>query len=63
MQITEIVVYPVNEEKLKAYVTLTFDNCFVVQRPQSHQSAEGVFRGDAQQEAQRRHYPGHCASA
>jgi stage V sporulation protein G len=30
MQITEIKVYPVNEDKLKAYVTVTFDNCFVV---------------------------------
>lgn len=30
MQITEIKVYPVNEEKLKAYVTVTFDSCFVV---------------------------------
>jgi len=23
-------VFPVNEEKLKAYVTITFDDCFVV---------------------------------
>jgi stage V sporulation protein G len=30
MEITEIKIYPVNEEKLKAYVTVTFDNCFVV---------------------------------
>jgi len=30
MQITEIKIYPVNEEKLKAYVTVTFDSCFVV---------------------------------
>lgn len=30
MQITEIKVYPVNEDKLKAYVTVTFDSCFVV---------------------------------
>jgi len=30
MQITEIKIYPVNEDKLKAYVTVTFDNCFVV---------------------------------
>lgn len=30
MQITEIKVYPVNEEKLKAYVTIVLDNCFVV---------------------------------
>jgi len=30
MEITEIKVFPVNEEKLKAYVTIIFDNCFVV---------------------------------
>src|SRR5262249_45522994 len=27
---TEVRVFPVNEEKLKAYVTITLDNCFVV---------------------------------
>lgn len=30
MNITEIKVYPVNEDKLKAYVTVTFENSFVV---------------------------------
>lgn len=30
MQITEIKIFPVNEDKLKAYVTVTFDNSFVV---------------------------------
>lgn len=30
MEITEVKVFPVNEEKLKAYVTIIFDNCFVV---------------------------------
>lgn len=30
MQITEIKIFPVNEEKLKAYVTIVIDNCFVV---------------------------------
>ena len=30
MEITEVKVYPVNEEKLKAYVTVTFGDCFVV---------------------------------
>jgi len=30
MTITEIKVYPVNEDKLKAYVTVTFENSFVV---------------------------------
>ena len=30
MEITEVRIYPVNEEKLKAYVTITLDHCFVV---------------------------------
>ena len=30
MEITEVKVFPVNEEKLKAYATVIFDNCFVV---------------------------------
>jgi stage V sporulation protein G len=30
MEITEVRVFPVNEEKLKAYVTITIDHCFVV---------------------------------
>src|SRR4051794_21572197 len=30
MEITEVRVFPVNEERLKAYVTITLDACFVV---------------------------------
>src|SRR5579871_420701 len=30
MEITEIKIFPVNEEKLKAYVTIILDNCFVI---------------------------------
>ncbi|OFZ81271.1 MAG: septation protein SpoVG [Bdellovibrionales bacterium RIFOXYD1_FULL_53_11] len=30
MRITEIKVFPVGEEKLKAYVTIVLENCFVV---------------------------------
>jgi stage V sporulation protein G len=30
MDVTEVRVFPVDEEKLKAYVTITIDNCFVV---------------------------------
>jgi stage V sporulation protein G len=30
MEITEVRIFPVHEEKLKAYVTITFDHCFVV---------------------------------
>lgn len=30
MNITEVRIFPVNEEKLKAYVTVTFDDSFVI---------------------------------
>lgn len=30
MEITEVKVFPVNEDRLKAYVTITIDNCFVI---------------------------------
>ncbi|MEK7356015.1 MAG: septation protein SpoVG family protein, partial [Bdellovibrionota bacterium] len=30
MEITEVKVFPVNEDRLKAYVSITIDNCFVV---------------------------------
>lgn len=30
MEVTEVRVFPVDEEKLRAYVTITFDHCFVI---------------------------------
>ena len=30
MEITEVKVFPVNEDRLKAYVTITLDACFVI---------------------------------
>ncbi len=30
MELTEIKIFPVDEEKLKAYVTIVLDDCFVV---------------------------------
>lgn len=30
MEITEVKIFPVNEERLKAYVSITLDNCFVI---------------------------------
>jgi len=30
MQITEVKVFPVDEEKLRAYVTITLDHCFAI---------------------------------
>jgi stage V sporulation protein G len=30
MKITEVNIFPVNEDRLKAYVSITIDSCFVV---------------------------------
>lgn len=43
MEITDIRVFPVDEDKLKAYVTITLDNCFVVRDLKVISGAEGLF--------------------
>ena len=43
MQITEVKVFPVEEDKLKAYVTITFDACFVIRDIKIIQGANGYF--------------------
>jgi len=30
MEVTEVKVFPVDEDRLRAYVTITFDHCFVI---------------------------------
>ena len=43
MEITEVKVFPVNEEKLKAYITIILDNCFVVRDLKVISGAAGLF--------------------
>ncbi|MBI2360282.1 MAG: septation regulator SpoVG [Deltaproteobacteria bacterium] len=43
MEVTEVRVYPVDEEKLRAYVTITFDHCFVVRDLKIIQGTSGLF--------------------
>jgi stage V sporulation protein G len=43
MDITDIKVFPVDEDKLKAYVTITFDQCFVVRDLKVIQGPTGLF--------------------
>lgn len=43
MEVTEVRVFPVNEEKLRAYVTITFDRCFVIRDLKIIQGASGLF--------------------
>lgn len=43
MKITEVKIFPVNEERLKAYVTITIDECFVVRDLKIIRGNEGLF--------------------
>lgn len=43
MDITDIKVFLVEEDKLKAYVTITFDRCFVVRDLKVINGLEGLF--------------------
>jgi stage V sporulation protein G len=43
MDITEVRVFPVNEEKLKAYVTITLDHCFVIRDLKVIHGNSGLF--------------------
>lgn len=43
MKITEVKIFPVNEDKLKAYVTITIDDCFVIRDIKVIQGTGGLF--------------------
>lgn len=43
MEITEIKVFPVNEERLKAYITITLNDCFVIRDLKIIQGHSGLF--------------------
>ncbi len=43
MQITEVKVFPINEEKLKAFVSVVFDGCFMVNDIKVIRGREGLF--------------------
>jgi stage V sporulation protein G len=43
MEITEVRIFPVQEDKLKAYVTITLDQCFVVRGLKVIQGNTGLF--------------------
>jgi stage V sporulation protein G len=43
MEITEVRVFPVDEDKLKAFVTITLDGCFVVRDLKVIQGNGGLF--------------------
>ena len=43
MQITQIKVFPVEEDKLRAYVTITLDHCFAIHDLKIIRGAAGYF--------------------
>src|SRR4030067_3445946 len=43
MEVTEVRIFPVQEERLKAYVAITFDNCFVVRDLKVISGNNGLF--------------------
>ncbi len=43
MEVTEVRVFPVQEERLKAYVAITFDHCFVVRDLKVINGNNGLF--------------------
>lgn len=43
MKITEVKVFTVNEDRLKAYITITIDDCFVVRDLKIIRGNEGLF--------------------
>jgi stage V sporulation protein G len=43
MKITEVKIYPTNEDLVKANVTITFDNCFMISEIKIIKSRAGLF--------------------
>jgi len=43
MEVTEVRVFPVEEERLKAYATITFDGCFLVRDLKVIMGNKGLF--------------------
>jgi stage V sporulation protein G len=43
MEITDVKVFPVDEDKLRAYVTITLDGCFVVRDLKVIMGTSGLF--------------------
>ena len=43
MDLTEIKIFPVDEHRLKAYVTVTLDNCFVIRDLKIINGNNGLF--------------------
>ena len=43
MEVTEVKIFPVNEDRLKAYASITFDNCFIIRDLKVIKGNNGLF--------------------
>jgi stage V sporulation protein G len=43
MQVTEVRIYPTDEDLVRAYVTITFDNCFMIREIKVIKGTKGCF--------------------
>ncbi len=43
MEVTGVRVFPIDEEKLRAYVTITFEHCFVIRDRKIIHGSTGLF--------------------
>jgi stage V sporulation protein G len=43
MEVTDVKVFPVNEERLKAFATITFDSCFIIRDVKIINGHNGLF--------------------
>ena len=43
MEVTEVKIFPVQEDRLKAYATIIFDHCFVVRDLKVISGTDGLF--------------------
>ncbi|HEX6437085.1 MAG TPA: septation regulator SpoVG [Candidatus Binatia bacterium] len=43
MEVTEVKIFPVDEDKLRAYVTITLDHCFVIRDLKVIKGTTGYF--------------------
>jgi stage V sporulation protein G len=43
MEVTEVKIFPVQEDRLKAYAAITFDNCFIIRDLKVINGNNGLF--------------------
>jgi stage V sporulation protein G len=43
MEVTEVKIFPVQEDRLKAYAAITFDNCFIIRDLKVIDGNNGLF--------------------